>query len=88
MSHAVTDCFRIEDRGYIKEGFFADLVVVDLDNPWTVDKESLLYKCGWSPMEGQTFKSKIMQTYVNGHLVFNMGAIDEDFRGKRMTFDF
>jgi dihydroorotase len=88
MSHAVTDCFRIEDRGYIKEGFFADLVVVDIDNPWTVDKESLLYKCGWSPMEGQTFKSKIMQTFVNGHLVFNMGEIDEDYRGKRMTFDF
>jgi dihydroorotase len=88
MSHAVADCFRIEERGYIKEGFFADLVVVDLDNPWTVEKENLLYKCGWSPMEGQTFKSKVMQTYVNGHLVFNMGAIDEDYRGKRMTFDF
>jgi dihydroorotase len=88
MSHAVADCFRIEERGYIKEGFFADLVVVDLDNPWTVEKENLLYKCGWSPMEGQTFKSKIMQTFVNGHLVFNMGEIDEDYRGKRMTFDF
>ncbi|MBL4668708.1 MAG: dihydroorotase [Flavobacteriales bacterium] len=88
MSHAVADCFRIEKRGFIKEGFYADLVVVDLDNPWTVEKENLLYKCGWSPMEGQTFKSKIMQTFVNGHLVFNMGAIDEDYRGKRMTFDF
>lgn len=88
MSHAVTDCFKIEERGYIKEGFFADLVVVDIDNPWTVEKENLLYKCGWSPMEGQTFKSKVMQTFVNGHLVFNMGEIDEDFRGKRMTFDF
>ena len=88
MSHAVADCFRIEKRGFIKEGFYADLVVVDLDNPWTVEKENLLYKCGWSPMEGQAFKSKIMQTFVNGHLVFNMGAIDEDYRGKRMTFDF
>ena len=88
MSHAVADCFRIEERGYIKEGFFADLVVVDLDNPWTVEKENLLYKCGWSPMEGQTFKSKVLQTFVNGHLVFNMGEIDEDYRGKRMTFDF
>jgi len=88
MSHAVADCFRIEERGYIKEGFFADLVVVDLDNPWTVEKENLLYKCGWSPLEGQTFKSKVMQTFVNGHLVFNMGEIDEDYRGKRMTFDF
>ena len=88
MSHAVADCFRIEERGYIKEGFYADLVVVDLDNPWTVEKENLLYKCGWSPMEGYTFKSKVMQTFVNGHLVFNMGEIDEDYRGKRMTFDF
>jgi len=88
MSHAVTDCFKIVDRGYIREGFFADLVVVDLDNPWTVEKENLLYKCGWSPMEGYTFKSKVMKTFVNGHLVFNMGEIDEDYRGKRMTFDF
>lgn len=88
MSHAVADCFRIEDRGFIKAGQFADLVVVDLDNPWTVEKENLLYKCGWSPMEGQTFKSKVMQTFVNGHLVYNMGEIDEDYRGKRMTFDF
>lgn len=88
MSHAVAECFRIEDRGFIKAGQFADLVVVDLDNPWTVEKENLLYKCGWSPMEGQTFKSKVMQTFVNGHLVYNMGEIDEDYRGKRMTFDF
>lgn len=88
MSHAVADCFHIEERGFIKEGFYADLVVVDLDNPWTVEKENLLYKCGWSPMEGHIFKSKVMQTFVNGHLVFNMGAIDEDYRGKRMTFDF
>lgn len=88
MSHAVAECFRIEDRGFVKAGQFADLVVVDLDNPWTVEKENLLYKCGWSPMEGQTFKSKVMQTFVNGHLVYNMGEIDEDYRGKRMTFDF
>jgi len=88
MSHAVADCFRIEERGFIREGYYADLVVVDLDNPWTVEKENLLYKCGWSPMEGQTFKSKVLQTFVNGHLVFNMGEIDEDYRGKRMTFDF
>lgn len=87
MSHAVAECFRIEDRGYIREGQFADLVVVDLHNPWTVEKENLLYKCGWSPMEGQTFQSKVMQTFVNGHLVYNMGEIDEDYRGKRMTFN-
>jgi dihydroorotase len=88
MSHAVADCFRIEERGFIREGYYADLVVVDLDNPWTVEKDNLLYKCGWSPMEGYTFKSKVMQTFVNGHLVYNMGELDEDYRGKRMTFDF
>jgi len=88
MSHAVTDCFKIVDRGYIREGFYADLVVVDLDNPWTVEKENLLYKCGWSPLEGQTFHSKVLQTFVNGHLVFDEGKIDEDYRGKRLIFDF
>jgi dihydroorotase len=87
MSHAVTDCFKIVDRGYIREGYYADLVVVDLNNPWTVEKENILYKCGWSPMEGRTFQSKIMQTFVNGHLVYNMGVIDENFRGKRMSFN-
>ena len=88
MSHAVADCFRIEERGFIKEGYYADLVIVDLDNPWTVEKENLFYKCGWSPIEGQTYKSKVMQTFVNGHLVFNQGEVDEDYRGKRMSFDF
>jgi len=88
MSHAVADCFRIEERGFIKEGYFADLVIVDLDNPWTVEKENLFYKCGWSPMEGQTYKSKVMQTFVNGHLVFDMGEVDENYRGQRMSFDF
>lgn len=88
MSHAVADCFKIVDRGYIREGFFADLVVVDLNNPWTVEKENLLYKCGWSPLEGETFHSKVLQTFVNGHLVFDEGKIDEDYRGKRLAFDF
>jgi len=87
-SHAVADCFRIVDRGFIREGYFADLVIVDMDNPWTVEKENLFYKCNWSPMEGQTFKSKVLQTFVNGHLVYNMGELDEDYRGQRMTFDF
>ncbi len=87
MSHAVAELFEIEDRGYIAAGQFADLVVVDLDNPWIVEKDNILYKCGWSPFEGYTFKSKVMQTFVNGHLVYNMGEIDEDYRGKRLTFE-
>lgn len=87
MSHAVADCFQIEKRGYIKEGFFADLVIVDLNNPWTVVKENLFYKCGWSPFEGTTFKSKVLQTFVNGNLVYNYGEIDDTIRGKRLTFN-
>lgn len=87
MSHAVADIFQIEKRGYIKEGYFADLVVVDLDNPWTVAKENLFYKCRWSPFEGTTFKSKVLQTFVNGNLVYNFGEIDDDIRGKRLTFN-
>jgi len=86
-SHAVSDCFQIDKRGYIKEGFWADLVVVDLDNPWTVAKENILYKCGWSPFTGTTFKSKVLQTYVNGNLVFNCGEFDEELHGMRLTFD-
>lgn len=87
MSHAVADCFQIENRGYIREGYFADFVVVDLDNPWTVEKSNILYKCGWSPFEGNTFKSKILQTFVNGSLVYNNGTFDENYRGKRLTFN-
>ncbi|MBW6483923.1 MAG: dihydroorotase [Vicingaceae bacterium] len=87
MSHAVADCFQIEKRGYIKAGYFADLVVVDLNNPWTVAKESLFYKCGWSPFEGTTFQSKVLQTFVNGNLVYNFGDINETIRGKRLTFN-
>lgn len=86
MSHAVADCFQIENRGYIREGYFADFVVVDLDNPWTVDKSNILYKCGWSPFEGITFKSKVLKTFVNGSLVYNNGTFDENCRGKRLTF--
>ncbi|NCP45402.1 MAG: amidohydrolase family protein [Flavobacteriales bacterium] len=79
--------YRIEKRGYIKAGYFADLVVVDLNNPWTVAKENLFYKCGWSPFEGTTFQSKVLQTFVNGNLVYNFGDINETMRGKRLTFE-
>lgn len=87
MSHAVADCFQIKKRGYIKAGYFADLVVVDLNNPWIVAKENLFYKCGWSPFEGTTFQSKVLQTFVNGNLVYNFGHINETIRGKRLTFE-
>src|SRR5207253_8755447 len=86
MSHAVADCFRIKDRGYIREGYFADLVLVDPDNAWTVDKSNILAKCGWSPFEGETFHSKITHTFVNGHLVYRDGKFDESHMGKRLLF--
>lgn len=86
MSHHVADLFRIEKRGYIREGYFADLVLVNLHKPSEVTKASLLYKCGWSPFEGHTFKSSIEKTFVNGHLVYNDGKFDESVFGSRLTF--
>jgi dihydroorotase len=86
-SHAVADLFRIEERGYIREGYWADLVLIDTDHPWTVRKENLLYKCGWSPFEGQRFRSRITHTWVNGHLAFDNGRFDESSKGQRLTFD-
>ncbi len=87
MSHAVADCFQINNRGYIREGYFADLVLVDLEKPWTVTKENILYKCGWSIFEGQQFSSGITHTFVNGHLAYENGRFDESTKGKRMTFN-
>ena len=86
MSHAVADCFQIEKRGYIREGYFADLVLLDLDSTWTVDKSNILYKCGWSPFEGQVFHSSITHTFVSGHLAYNNGKFDESKRGMRLLF--
>lgn len=79
--------FQIEKRGFIREGYFADLVLANLNEPWQVQKENILYKCGWSPFEGQTFKSKIKQTIVNGNLIYNNGVFNEAKKGKRLTFD-
>lgn len=86
MSHAVADLFQIEKRGYIREGYKADLVVVDLNNPWTVEKENLLYKCQWSPFENTKFNSKVVTTFVNGRAVYNSGQFDETKRGQRLMF--
>ena len=86
MSHSVAELFAIEERGYIREGYFADLVLVNLNKPSNVTKSNLLYKCGWSPFEGHTFKSSIEKTFVNGHLVYDNGKFDESLYGQRMTF--
>ena len=86
MSHNVADIFNIEKRGFIREGYFADLVLVDLNKPTEVTKQSLLYKCGWSPFEGVTFSSSISKTLVNGHLVYDNGTFDESRIGERLLF--
>ncbi|MEI6577263.1 MAG: dihydroorotase [Bacteroidota bacterium] len=86
MSHDPAILFRIEKRGHIREGYWADLVVVDPETSWTVSKENILYKCKWSPLEGEIFHHKVLQTFVNGDLVFDNGIFDEDFRGSRLKF--
>jgi len=87
MSHAVADCFQIKERGYIREGYHADLVLVDLNAQTQVKKDNLLYKCGWSPMEGMIFPAAITHTFVNGHLVYGNGAFDESQYGQRLQFN-
>ena len=87
MSHNVADMFSIQERGFIREGYFADLVLVNLNKSTTVKKENLLYKCGWSPFEGHTFLSSIEKTFINGHLVFDNGKFNEEHKGMRMQFN-
>lgn len=86
MSHAVADCFQIADRGYIREGYFADLVLVNPNMPFTVNKTNILYKCGWSPLEGTEFPAGVTHTFVNGHLVYGNGVWDESQHGMRLSF--
>ncbi len=87
MCHAPADCFHVENRGYAREGYFADLVLFDLNKKWTVNKSNILYKCNWSPFDGYEFSGKVMQTFVNGNLVLNDGNFDESSRGERLKFD-
>jgi len=87
MCHHPAILFRVQKRGYIRSGYFADLVLVDLKDSLKVKKENVLYKCGWSPMEGITFHSQIKKTFVNGHLAYNEGRFDESKTGKRLFFN-
>jgi dihydroorotase len=84
MCHNPAILYRIKERGYIREGYFADLTLVDLNNEWTVSKENILYKCGWSPLEGTTFHSQVAMTWVNGHLAYNKGTFHEEVKGKAL----
>ncbi|MEL4306933.1 dihydroorotase [Joostella sp. CR20] len=87
MCHNPAILFNIEKRGFIREGYFADLVLVDTQQNWTVDKSNILYKCGWSPFEGTTFNSKVTHTFVNGNLAFENGNFSKERNVKRLTFN-
>jgi dihydroorotase len=93
MSHAVAECFKIENRGYIREGYFADVVMIDLNASTTIKKENILYKCGWSPLEDHIFPSVIVQTFVNGKSVYKSedvygkNVFDESIKGQRLSFN-
>lgn len=87
MCHNPAILFDIEQRGFIREGYKADLVLVDLNDKWTVSRENILYKCGWSPLEGTEFSAKVTHTFVNGHLAFDNGKISEEKHGERLLFE-
>lgn len=87
MCHNPAILFQIEKRGFIKEGYKADLVLIDPEKKWTVAKENILYKCGWSPLEGTEFSTKVTHTFVNGHLAYENGVVNENKFGERLRFD-
>ncbi|EMY80053.1 dihydroorotase [Psychroflexus gondwanensis] len=87
MCHNPAILYRMTNRGFIRKGYHADLTLVDLNSEWTVAKENLLYKCGWSPLEGTTFQAKIEQTFVNGNLIYNHGTFKEDIFGMPIDFN-
>lgn len=87
MCHAPAICFRVKDRGFIEEGYYADLAIIDLNKPYTVQKDNILYQCGWSPFEGQTFKGTVDTTIVSGHLAWHNGQFDFSEKGKRLFFE-
>jgi dihydroorotase len=87
MSHNVAICFQIKERGFIREGYFADLVMVNLNQPETISKSNILYKCAWSPLEGFTVPASITHTFVSGHLAYQNGQFNESVKGLRLQFD-
>ena len=86
MCHAPADCFQVKNRGYLREGYFADIAIVDIQKEYTITNQNILYKCGWSPLENKTFKGEVSQTFVNGNLVYNNGVFDESTNGQRLLF--
>lgn len=87
MSHAVAKCFNIKDRGYIREGYYADVVLVNMDQPYTISSDNILYKCGWSPLQGMMLPATVSHTFVNGNLVYENGVFNELNTGMRLQFN-
>lgn len=87
MCHNPAILFQVKKRGFIREGYYADLVIVDMNKSWKVKKDNILYKCGWSPFEGEVFSSSIEKTFVNGNLVYDQGQFHEGINGRRLEFD-
>jgi dihydroorotase len=87
MCHNPAKLFQVEKRGFIREGYYADLAVLDLNDAWKVSRDNIAYKCGWSPFEGNTFRSKITHTFVNGHLAYENGHFSQERRAMRLTFN-
>jgi len=87
MAHNVATCFQIDKRGFIREGYWADLALINLNDPWKVNTDNILYKCKWSPFEGTTFQSKIITTLVSGNIVWDKNKLVEGNNGKRLSFN-
>ena len=87
MCHNPAICFQVEKRGFLRKGYFADMILVDLSTKWDVNSDNILYKCKWSPFEGKTFSSRVTHTFVNGHLAYCKGKFDENKKGMRLTFE-
>ena len=87
MCHAPAQCFQIERRGYIREGYFADVVLVDMNDNTPVNKSNILYKCGWSPFEGHEFPAAVKYTIVSGQIAYENGTVNDTVRGQRITFN-
>lgn len=87
MCHKPAELFRVKERGYLREGYKADLVLIDLNDKYTINKENIAYKCAWSPLENHTFNTRILKTFVNGHLAFDNGIFNENTKGERLLFN-
>ena len=88
MCHAPADLFHVDRRGYIREGYYADLVLINPEKSWLVRPENIIYKCGWSPFEGVTFSTQVSKTFINGQLAYDRGHIEDSVRGKRLEFNY